>query len=116
MELEVRRFDSPDEAREMHLGSFQLLRLGGSSLGRASYEPGWRWSEHVGAELGQTSCQVEHVCLVLSGRNRITMDDGRVVDVGPGDLFSVPQGHDSEVLGEEPYVSLHLMGGDAYAR
>ena len=50
------------------------------------------------------------------GRNRITMDDGRELDVGPGDLFTVPPGHDSEVLGDEPYVSLHLMGGDAYAR
>ncbi len=116
MELEVRRFDAPDEVREMALGSFQLMRLGGSTLGRASYAPGWRWSEHVGAALGQTSCQVEHVGLVLSGRNRITMDDGRVVDVGPGDLFTVPPGHDSEVLGDEPYVSLHLMGGDDYAR
>ncbi|MBA3308285.1 MAG: cupin domain-containing protein [Chloroflexi bacterium] len=116
MELEVRRFDAPDEAREMALGSFQLLRLGGSTLGRASYAPGWRWSEHVGAALGQTSCQVEHVCLVLSGRNRITMDDGRIVDVGPGDLFTVPPGHDSEVLGDEQYVSLHLMGSGDYAR
>ncbi len=116
MELEVRRFDAWDEAREMALGSFQLLRLGGSTLGRASYAPGWRWSEHVGAALGQTSCQVEHVCLVLSGRNRITMDDGRIVDVGPGDLFTVPPGHDSEVLGDEQYVSLHLMGSGDYAR
>lgn len=116
MRLEVRRFDAPDEALEMPLGSLQLLRMGASTLGRASYEPGWRWSEHVGAALSQTSCQVEHICLVLSGRNRITMDDGRVVDVGPGDLFTVPPGHDSEVLGDEPCVSLHLLGGDDYAR
>jgi hypothetical protein len=116
VDLEVRRFEEPDEQRSMPLGRFELVKLGGTAVGRASYEPGWKWSEHVGVALGQTSCPVEHVGLVVSGRNRITMDDGRVIEVGPGDLFSVPPGHDSEVIGDEPYVSLHLMGGDSYAR
>ncbi|MCY7418707.1 MAG: hypothetical protein LH650_09460 [Chloroflexi bacterium] len=52
----------------------------------------------------------------MSGRNRITMDDGTVIEVGPGDLFAIPAGHDSEVLGDEPYVSIHIMGVDEYAR
>ena len=116
VELEVRRFDDPDEHRSLELGSFRLVSLGGMTLGRASYEPGWKWSEHVGKALGQQSCPVEHVGLVVSGRNRITMDDGRVIDVGPGDLFAVPPGHDSEVIGDEPYVSLHLMGAGGYAK
>lgn len=116
MEIAVRRFDQPDELRQMPLGRFELLRLGGTSVGRASYEPGWRWSQHVGKALGQSSCMVEHVGLVISGRNRITMDDGRTLDVGPGDLFAIPPGHDSEVIGAEPYVSLHLLGGESYAR
>lgn len=116
MEVAIRRFDQPDELRQMPLGLFELVRLGGTSVGRASYEPGWRWSEHVGKALGQSSCTVEHVGLVISGRNRITMDDGRVIDVGPGDLFAIPAGHDSEVIGDEPYVSLHLTGGESYAR
>jgi hypothetical protein len=116
MELAVRRFEQPDEQRSMPLGTFELVRLAGTTVGRASYEPGWKWSEHVGAALGQTSCQVGHIGLVVSGHNRITMDDGRVIDVGPGDLFAVPPGHDSEVIGDEPYVSLHLMGGESYAR
>jgi quercetin dioxygenase-like cupin family protein len=116
MELEVRRFEEPDEQRTMPLGTFELVKLAGIPVGRASYEPGWKWSEHVGAALGQTSCQVEHIALVVSGRNRITMDDGRVIEVGPGDLFTVPPGHDSEVIGDEPYVSLHLMGGESYGR
>jgi hypothetical protein len=116
MELMIRRFDTPDEEREMRLGEFQQVELGGMTLGRASYEPGWKWSEHVGRALGQASCQIEHVGMVVSGRNRITMDDGRVIDVGPGDLFAVPPGHDSEVIGDEPYVSLHFLGASAYAR
>ncbi|CAN5699162.1 cupin domain-containing protein [soil metagenome] len=116
MDLDIRRFDQPDEQRPMPLGRFDLVRLGGTSVGRASYQPGWRWSLHVGQALGQSSCSVEHVGLVISGRNRITMDDGRVIDVGPGDLFAIPAGHDSEVIGDEPYVSLHLLGGASYAR
>jgi quercetin dioxygenase-like cupin family protein len=111
----VRRFDDPDEHRDLALGRYDLLQLGGLTVGRAEYEPGWRWSEHVGRELGQAVCEVEHVCLVLSGRNRIEMTDGRVIEVGPGDLFAVGPGHDSVVVGDEPYVSIHLSGADRYA-
>ncbi len=116
MELSIRRFDEPDEERAMALGRFDVVRLGGTTVARASYQPGWKWSEQVGPGLGQSTCPVEHVGLVVSGRNRITMDDGTVIEIGPGDLFSIPAGHDSEVIGDEPYVSIHIMGGDAYAR
>jgi len=112
----VRRFEDADEQRSIEKGSFELLTVGGATIGRATYEPGWRWSEHVGAASGERSCSVEHVGMVVSGRNRITMDDGTVIDVGPGDVFYIPPGHDSEVLGDEPYVSLHLVGADRYAQ
>jgi hypothetical protein len=115
-DVDIRRFDSPDERRTLEKGSFELVVVGGMTLGRASYEPGWKWSEHVGRAMGRSSCDVAHVGLVLSGRNRITMDDGRVFDIGPGDVFAISPGHDSEVVGDEPYVSLHLMGADAYAK
>ena len=111
----VRRFDEPDEQREFPLGRLDLVNIGGLSVGRAAYEPGWRWSEHVGAALGKRSCEVAHVGLVLSGRNRIEMDDGRVIEVGPGDLFEIGPGHDSVVIGDEPSVSLHLAGAERYA-
>jgi hypothetical protein len=111
----VRRFDTPDEHRDFPLGGFDLVSLGGMSIGRAEYQPGWRWSEHVGAALGQRSCAVAHLGLVLSGRNRIEMDDGRVIEVGPGDLFEIGPGHDSVVVGDEPYVSIHFLGADQYA-
>jgi quercetin dioxygenase-like cupin family protein len=111
----VRRFDDPDEHREFPLGRFDLVQIGGVTVGRAEYEPGWRWSEHVGATHGKRSCDVAHVGLVLSGRNRIEMDDGRVLEIGPGDLFEIGPGHDSVVVGDEPYVSIHLLGADTYA-
>lgn len=112
----VRRFDSqPDESRDFPLGRFDLVRIGGMTVGRAEYEPGWRWSEHVGAASGTAVCDVAHLGLVLSGRNRIEMTDGRVVEVGPGDLFEIGPGHDSVVIGDEPYVSIHFLGADDYA-
>lgn len=111
----VRRFDEPDEHRDFPLGGFDLINVGGMSLGRAEYQPGWRWSDHVGADLGQGLCEVSHLGLVLSGRNRIEMTDGRVIEVGPGDVFEIGPGHDSVVVGDEPYVSIHFLGADQYA-
>ena len=111
----VRRFNEPDEHRDFPLGGFDLVGLGGLSIGRAEYEPGWRWSEHVGAALGQTVCEVSHVGMVIAGRNRIEMSDGRIIEVGPGDLFEIGPGHDSVVVGDEPYVSIHFLGADQYA-
>ncbi len=111
----IRRFDEPDERRDFPLGRFELVQIGGMTVGRAEYEPGWRWSEHVGAAQGVNSCEVAHLGLVVSGRNRIEMDDGRIIDLGPGDLFEIGPGHDSWVVGDESYVSIHFLGADQYA-
>jgi mannose-6-phosphate isomerase-like protein (cupin superfamily) len=113
-ELEIRRFEEPDDVRRFERGSFEVLRLGDMTIGRASYEPGWRWSEHVGGD-PDARCQVEHVGMVVSGRAAVLMDDGTEVVMEPGDLFRVPPGHDSWVVGDEPYVSLHFLGADTYA-
>lgn len=115
MKLEIKRFEAPDEARGFDKGKFELLHAGKITIGRARYEPGWRWSEHVGPLTGETSCRVEHVGLVLSGRCGVKMDDGREVVLKPGDLFMVPGGHDSWVIGDEPYESLHFEGAETYA-
>lgn len=112
----TRRFDAADERREFPLGHLDLVQIGGMTVGRAEYAPGWRWSEHVGAERGERSCQVAHLGLVVSGRNRVQMDDGRVLDLGPGDLFEIGPGHDSCVVGDERYVSIHFLGADQYTR
>jgi mannose-6-phosphate isomerase-like protein (cupin superfamily) len=115
MELARKRFAAPDEVRAFEKGSFEVLTLGGMTLGRATYEPGWKWSEHVGRATGATSCAVEHVGMVVSGRAVAAMDDGRMFEMGPGDVFAIPAGHDSWVVGNEPYVSLHFLGASDYA-
>jgi hypothetical protein len=115
MDLTLVNLDSPTETRSFEKGRFDVYRVGPMTLGRATYEPGWKWSEHVGAPLGESSCQIEHVGLVLSGRAMASMDDGTERVMEPGDFFHVPPGHDSWVVGDEPYVSLHFLGGEDYA-
>ena len=116
LDVILRRFDSPDEVREMVKGRFELVRIGGLTIGRATYQPGWKWSEHVGPGVGADRCSVEHVGLVLAGVATVALAD-RVLEMRPGDLFYVPpEPHDSWVVGDEPYVSLHFLGADYYAK
>ena len=113
----LKRFETPDETRELEHGKFELVRLGGLTIGRASYQPGWKWSTHVGAALGLSRCSVEHVGLVLSGAATAAFDDGTVIELRAGQLFYIPPvPHDSWVIGDEPYVSLHFVGAEHYAK
>ena len=117
VEVVLKRFDAPDEVRHMVKGRFELVTLHGMTIGRATYEPGWRWSEHVGPGVGATRCSVEHVGLVVSGTATAAFADGTVVELRAGELFYIPPvPHDSWVVGDEPYVSLHFLGADQYAR
>lgn len=117
IDLVLKRFENPDEVRQMEKGRFELVHIGGLTIGRATYEPGWKWSEHVGPALGQSRCSVEHVGMVLSGSATAAFEDGTVKELTPGTLFYIPPTpHDSWVVGEEPYVSLHFLGADHYAK
>jgi hypothetical protein len=115
LDVVLKRFDRPDEVRTFPKGTFEIVRIGGAVIGRASYQPGWKWSVDVGLALGRTSCDVEHLGIVLAGSAIAAMDNGRVITMNPGDIFYIPPGHDSWVVGDEPYVSLHLMGAADYA-
>ena len=113
----LRRFESPDEVRIMKKGRFEVVRIGGLTVGRATYEPGWRWSEHVGPAVGATRCNVSHIGIVVSGTATAALDDGRVFELRAGELFYIPEvPHDSWVVGDTPYVSLHFLGADQYAK
>ncbi len=116
LDMVLKRFEQPDELRVLKKGRFEIVRLGGMTLGRATYEPGWRWSEHVGKDLGQVRCAVEHVGMVVAGCATAAFDDGRIIEMRAGQLFYIPPvPHDSWVVGDEPYVSLHFMGAEKYA-
>lgn len=113
----LRRFDQPDEVRHFTKGRFEIVHIGGTSIGRATYQPGWRWSEDVGRPLGQSHCTVEHLGYVVSGAATAAFADGRIFELRAGEMFYIsPEPHDSWVLGDEPYVSLHLIGAGHYAK
>jgi len=118
LEVILKRFEKPDEVRTFEKGKFEVVRIGGMSIGRATYAPGWKWSLHVGPSLGKKACDVEHVGLVISGRATAAIEGERVIEMKAGDLFYIPAGppgHDSWVVGDEPYVSLHLLGAAEYS-
>jgi hypothetical protein len=108
LDVILKRFEQPDELRQFEKGKFELVHIAGMTIGHATYSPGWKWSEHVGKSIGKKSCDVEHVGIVLSGRATAAMDDGKVIEMKAGDVFYIAPGHDSWVVGNEPYVSLHL--------
>ena len=113
----LKRFEQPDEVREFEKGRFEIVRIGGLTIGRATYQPGWRWSEHVSPLAGTAFCEVEHFGMVISGRSTAAMVGGEVYELGPGTIFYIPPApHDSWVVGEEPYVSLHFLSADRYTR
>jgi|SRR5215217_2050956 len=114
MDLEI--ISQPVETREFELGRFEVFETAGRTFGVATYEPGWRWAEHVGRRTGEALCQVEHLGFVVRGSAAVRMEDGREMVLTAGDFFAIPPAHDSWVVGEERYVSLHLLGAGDYAQ
>lgn len=114
---EVKNFDSPDETRPFEgKGKADILQLGGHTVGKAVFEPGWRWSTNVKPIAKTDSCQVSHLAYVVSGRMNLYMDDGSEAQVGPGDVFAAPPGHDAEVVGDEACVCLDFGEFGEYAK
>lgn len=101
----VRSFDAADESRQLERARVDLVRLGGISFDRATFEPGWRWSQHAD---GRESCHERHLGYLVSGRMRFQMDDGSTIEAATGDVYLIPPGHDAWVVGNEPCVALDL--------
>lgn len=116
MQLRRKRFDRPDEIRRVEKAHIELVELGELTIGRAIFEPGWRWSEHVKPIVGTESCQVHHLGYVVSGHLHIEMTDGASMDVMGGDAFEIPPGHDAWVIGDEPWISVDWAGRRLFAK
>ena len=108
--LQVKSLDVPDETLSFPLGSAMTVTLGEMVIGRVTQEPGWRWSEHIQPIAGTDSCQFHHIGVAISGNAMIKMEDGTELQVKAGDVFDVPPGHDSWVIGDESYVAI-IWGG-----
>ena len=115
-ETEHESFTSPHETREFPRGRAEILEVGGSEIGRLVLEPGWRWSNDVQPIAGTESCEAPHFQYHVSGRMAIRMDDGTEMTAGPGDITSLPSGHDAWVVGDEPVVVVDWYGASDYAK
>ncbi|MBA3362075.1 MAG: hypothetical protein H0T94_11525 [Acidimicrobiia bacterium] len=114
--MQRKRFSEPAEVRNFPRGKVDVVELDDVVVGRMTYEPGWRWSVDVKPIAGTVSCQYHHLGVTLAGRLRAEMADGTELEIGPGDVFEIPPGHDAWVVGVEPWVSVDFAAMRNYGR
>ncbi len=114
--IQKKTLNFPDDVRNFDKGKVELATIGGITFGRASFEPGWRWSESVKPIVKTEYCEAPHVQYHISGRLRVRMVDGTEQEFGPGDVGVVPSGHDAWVVGDEPVVVIDISGMKEYAK
>lgn len=107
--------DSPDETRTFDRGRVEVVKIDEVTVGRYTFEPGWRWSESVKPIAKTESCQAHHVGYILSGTLHVLTDDGDEVELGPGEAYDIRPGHDGWVVGDEPVTSVEFTGAERYA-
>ena len=117
IDIILKNFDKPDEVRNFEKGKFEIVKLPHMTIGKATYKPGWKWSNDVSPLSGTDFCEVEHLGMVISGSATVDFKDGVVHTVNKGDLFYVSsKPHDSWVVGNDNYVSIHFLGTEIYAQ
>jgi len=109
-------FATPDEVRTPPNARVEVVNLGNAQVMRATFEPGWKWSESIKPVAGTESCQVAHLLYQISGRMQVKMDDGTEFEIGPGDACAISPGHDAWVVGNEAVVAVDFQGAANYAR
>ena len=116
--LEVKNVSTPEETRPFvdKKGRADVFQLQGQPVLYGTFEPGWRWSEHVKPIVNTDSCQAPHVMYCISGRMRVRMDDGTEQEIGPGDLAAIAPGHDAWTVGDEACVAVDWGGASNYAK
>jgi quercetin dioxygenase-like cupin family protein len=114
--MEVKNFKNAEEVRTFDLGKVELVKIGGRTIGRATFQPGWKWSLSVGPIVKTRSCEAPHFQYHVSGTLRVLMDDGTERDLKPGDVSLLPMGHDAWVIGNIPVVVVDFQGMVDYAK
>jgi quercetin dioxygenase-like cupin family protein len=114
--LESKSHDSPDETRTPAKTRVEVVRLEGFTIGRFTFEPGWRWSECVKPVVGTNSCQNSHVGYAVSGRITVRLEDGTEKAISAGESYTIPPGHDAWVEGSDTFVGIEVMSAEQYAK
>jgi uncharacterized cupin superfamily protein len=113
---EVKNFSKPDEVREFPKGKVEVIKIGNATIGKATFQPGWKWSESVQPIAKTKSCEAPHFQYHISGTLIVKMDDGTELECKPGDVSLLPMGHDAWVKGNEPAVVVDFQGMLDYAK
>jgi ethanolamine utilization protein EutQ (cupin superfamily) len=116
LDIQKKNYSKPDETRKFDKGQIDLITINGVTFGRATFEPGWKWSTCVKPIAKTETCLASHLMVMESGRLHVAMDDGSDVEFGPGDVAFVPPGHDAWVVGHETVVALDITGLKDYAK
>ncbi len=114
--MEVKSLNAPEEVRKFDKGKLELVNVGGATIGRAVFEPGWRWSTSVKPIVNTKSCEAPHFQYHVSGTLKVVMDDGMERELKAGDVSLLPSGHDAWVVGNEPVVVVDFQGMADYAK
>ncbi len=114
--IEVNDFSAPDEVRRPENTTVEVVRIAGGEVGRYTFQPGWRWSEHIKPVVGTESCQTDHIGYIVSGSLHVESDDGSSSDVSPGCVYRIAPGHDAWVVSDEPVVVVEFQGAASYAK
>jgi quercetin dioxygenase-like cupin family protein len=114
--LEVNDFTSPDEIRSPEHTRVEVVKMAAGEIGRYTFQPGWRWSEHIKPVVGTESCQTEHIGYLVSGTMGIQTADGTTAEIRPGSVYHIAPGHDGWVVGSEPAVTIEFQGAAHYAQ
>jgi hypothetical protein len=108
---EVKNFSASTEVRRFDHGKIELVDIAGRTVARLVMQKGWRWSKDVKPVVKTEWCEAPHLQYIISGKLHVKMRDGTEFEVGPGDMASVPPGHDAWVIGDEPMVGVEFVGG-----
>jgi mannose-6-phosphate isomerase-like protein (cupin superfamily) len=114
--LASKNVSKADEVRDFPHGKMAIVKIGGFTFGRATFQPGWRWSTSVKPIAGTASCEVSHVGYIISGRMKVVMDHGQEAEAGPGDFVQIGPGHDAWIVGNEPCEYIEVSGAPEYAK
>ncbi len=113
---EIKGFGKPDEVREFPNGRLELVKIGGATIGRATFQPGWKWSTSLQPLVKTKSCEAPHFQYHVAGVIKVVMDDGSEFECKPGDVSLLPSGHDAWVVGDQPAVVVDFQGMVDYAK
>ncbi|HTJ27785.1 MAG TPA: cupin domain-containing protein [Candidatus Limnocylindria bacterium] len=114
--VQKKNFSKPDETRSFTHGKLDIVQVGETAIGKATFQPGWRWSQDVKPIAQTDSCQAEHLGYVISGTMTVAMDDGTRLTFGPGDVMAIPPGHDAWIEGNDVMEVVDFVGFSDYAK